>query len=253
MIKNLGALEHTKSLLNSLKNQNTSLFNSTLPISLKVLVQKDLTSYLIQLGSREIETKSKAPLQTGKEYWANLSENKKQGIVKITNLLQKPDFLQNIKGKITLEQVIDLLANDNKLLSYKETMYKGLLDSSSRNEFMFFQNSLLSLNNGIFSFPIMYEDKEFFLQLKEEVEEDENEQKEKQLIKFYASFSNLGPIGGELYLIDESVTLHLQVHYENSYKFLQNYINELGFNAKISLGKPEPISIIEESILDIKG
>ena len=118
---------------------------------------------------------------------------------------------------------------------------------------MFFQNSILSLNNGIFSFPILYEDKEFFLQLKEEEESETDDDKEKQLIKFYASFSNLGPIGGTIYLIDEVLSLHLEVHYENSFKFLQQYLNELGFNTKITLGEAKPLQEINNSLLDIKG
>ena len=62
MIKNLVALEHTKALLNSLNNKNTNLFNATLPISLKVLSQKDALNYLIQLGNRDVQTQSKQHL-----------------------------------------------------------------------------------------------------------------------------------------------------------------------------------------------
>ena len=58
-------------------------FNATLPIKIEVKKQLSPIRYLIQLGKKEVQTKSYTPLIVGKKYFAQIKE--KKGVIQITN------------------------------------------------------------------------------------------------------------------------------------------------------------------------
>ena len=51
-------------------------FNATLPVKIEVKKELNPIKFLINLGNREIETKSYIPLQVGKKYLAQIKETK---------------------------------------------------------------------------------------------------------------------------------------------------------------------------------
>ena len=61
-------------------------FNSTLPLTIEVKKQINPIRYIIQLGKKEIETKSYTPLEVGSKYKAEIEQNNSK--IEIKNLFE---------------------------------------------------------------------------------------------------------------------------------------------------------------------
>ena len=198
-------------------------FNATLPIKIEVKKQLSPIRYLIQLGKKEVQTKSYTPLIVGKKYFAQIKE--KKGVIQITNLKEFPKILEDLE-KIDVKE-------------FKEKdILKHLANSNSKNEFIFWTNILLAYKNKIHHF-IINEKRKAIMQFKYS----------KNRVKFYSVFSHLGEIEGEI----SEEFLIISSNYESTLKLIDTYKEEL--NLKIILKKEEakPLFNFSENLLNLKA
>ena len=228
-------------------------FNSTLPISLKVLEQIDPNRYLLTLGNKTVETKSHTPLEKGASYWGEF-KNSKENILQISNLLKKPDFEQKKESKIlfTFNQLNEIFSKDKPKKALKETILQKMSLTDDKKDFMQLGNMLLSLEENIFFIPFAYEKRRYFFQFKKKQKNDIV--KKEKAIEFYASFKNLGPVKGIVKSADNFKKVILYLYYEKSKRFLKEQMKYLDMQSELHISKDiEPLFESCEKLLDIKG
>ena len=217
-------------------------FNATLPITIKVKKQLNPIRYLLQLGKKEVETKSYTPLEVGAKYKAQINQTNSK--IEIKNLTKLPNIFNKFPD--TIQYSIDDLIKDNPLESnekYKNFLLNHLANSTTKEEFLFFSQMLLAFNQEI-KHLFIKDKKKALIQIKPK----------KRKLQFYAYFENLGAIGGEIYLID-NIYLDLMVEFQNSFEFIKNYVDELnGIIINIKQEKIKPLFEINEnnSLLNLK-
>jgi predicted DNA-binding protein (UPF0251 family) len=74
-------------------NNQTKEFNSTLPVTIKVISQSGPLRYLLELGNTKLSTKSLKELEIGSSYWGELNKKTKSSI-NLSKLIKKPKILQ---------------------------------------------------------------------------------------------------------------------------------------------------------------
>jgi len=219
-----------------------SEFNATLPLTITVKKQLNPIRYILQLGKKEVETKSYTPLEIGAKYKAEINQTNSK--IEIKNLTKLPNIFNKFPD--TIEYTIDDLLKDNPLESnekYKNFLLNHLANATTKEEFLFYSQLLLAFNQEI-KHLFIKDKKKALIQIKQK----------KRKLKFYAYFENLGAIGGEIYLID-NIYLDLMVEFQNSFEFLKNYIDELnGIIINIKNEKIKPLFEINEnnSLLNLK-
>jgi len=220
-------------------------FNSTLPITITVKKQLNPIRYILQLGKKEVETKSYTPLEIGAKYKAQINQTDSK--IEIKNLTKLPNIFNKFPD--TIQYSIDDLLKDNPLESnkkYKNFLLNHLATCNSKDEFLFYSQLLLAFNQEIKHLFIKENNKKALIQLKHK----------KRKITFYAFFENLGAIGGEIYLID-NIYLNLMVEFQNSLHLIQQNINELKgiIINSITQEKIKPLFEISENntLLNIKA
>ena len=217
-------------------------FNATLPITITVKKQLNPIRYILQLGNKEVETKSYNPLEVGAKYKANVLQTDSK--IEIKNLTKLPNIFNKFPN--TIKYSIDDLLKDNPLESnekYKNFLLNHLSNASTKDEFLFYSQMLLAFNQEIKHLFINENNKKSLIQFKQH----------KRKLNFYAYFEHLGSIGGEIYLTDE-IYMILMVEFQNSFYFIQKYIDELSFNITIKNEKVKPLFEISEnnSLLNLK-
>ena len=217
-------------------------FNSTLPLTIIVKKQLNPIRYLLQVGKKELETKSYTPLEVGAKYKAQINQTDSK--IEIKNLTKLPNIFNKFPDSI--EYSIDDLLKDNPLESnkkYKKFLLNHLANASTKEEFLFYSQMLLAFNQEI-KHLFIKDEKKALIQIKHK----------KRKIDFYAYFENLGAIGGEIYLIDE-IYLNLMVEFQNSLILIQKYTNELnGIRVTLTQEKIKPLFEISEkdTLLNLK-
>jgi len=213
-------------------------FNATLPITIIVKKQLNPIRYILQLGKKEVETKSYTPLEVGAKYKAQINQTDSK--IEIKNLTKIPNIFNKFPNNIN--STIDDLLKDNPLennTKYKNFLLNHLANASTKEEFIFFSQMFLALNQEIKHLFIKENNKKALIQLKHK----------KRKIDFYAYFENLGAIGGEIYLSDE-IYLNLMVEFQNSFELLKQYQNDLkGIVINLSNQKIKPLFEVNENNL----
>ncbi len=245
MLEALNALNQ----LNALHSKNVAHhFNATLPILLKVLEKQDKDLFLLQVGNKIIPTKSEQDLKINQPYFATMLRNQLGDIV-LKNLVPAPKILDALDDLPTLEmkKIKEILsAKDNTpLKEYKEFLSEKLIHAKSSQEFLNTANMLLSLQSQVLSFVIENERKKAFLQMKAK----------KQSVDFYALYSNLGEIGGVIYLKEKEKQLFLKTTLQRTKEVLKEAQNTLlGFSfVEIVCEKTPMLFAFEERLLDTIG
>jgi len=217
-------------------------FNATLPITITVKKQLNPIRFLLQMGNKEVETKSYTPLEVGAKYKAEILQ--KDSKIEIKNLTKLPNIFNKFPD--TIKYSVDDLLKDNPLESnnkYKNFLLNHLANATTKDEFLFYSQMLLAFNQEI-KHLFIKDEKKALIQFKHK----------KRKINFYAYFESLGAIGGEIYLTDE-IYLNLMVEFQNSFYFIQKYIDELnGIRVNIKQDKIKPLFEISEnnSLLNLK-
>ncbi|MCQ2662506.1 hypothetical protein JT117_00940 [Helicobacter pylori] len=245
MLEALNALNQ----LNALHSKNAAHhFNAALPILLKVLEKQDKDLFLLQVGNRIIPTKSEQELKINQPYFATMQRNRLGDIV-LKNLVPAPKILDALDDlpAIEMKQIKEILsAKDNTpLKEYKEFLSEKLVHAKSSQEFLNTANMLLSLQSQVLSFVVENERKKAFLQVKAK----------KQSVDFYALYSNLGEIGGVIYLKEKEKQLFLKTTLQRTKEVLKEAQNTLlGFSfVEIVCEKTPMLFAFEERLLDTIG
>ncbi len=220
-------------------NKAPMRFNGSLPITIEVLKTLDMDRYKLLLGTKEFTTKSKKKLEHKAKYWGSFGEGK-AGIVTISNLVKKPDFLQRDEGFLDIE-LSEFLAQISQVSSpistFKEWVIESLAsDDTKKEKFLILSDMLLALKKNIIHLPLRHNEKTTLLQMK----------LEPNYIEFYCAFENLGPMRG---VIGKKV-FNLEVLYETTCYFLK----KLDIATHISITNPiEPLYSLDKLMLDLKG
>ena len=211
-------------ILKTLNRVETIEFNTTLPVKVEVKEKISDIRYLIKLGNKEVITKSYTPLTPGK-YFGVVKELR--GNIQISNL--KP--LSNIA--LMLEK-IDIKSTDFK---DKEKILNHLANAKTKEEFIFFMNILLSFEKKIYHFFIN-ENKKALLQYKFQ----------KNRLKFYAVFNNLGELEGEIY----NNRVDIYSPYKNTINLIEKYSHLIDLDVKVFLKDVKPLYEFSENLLNLK-
>ncbi len=235
---------------------STLQFNATLPISIKVLKRVDLNRFTLLMGKKEVETKSMVPLKEGEVYWGEFKTSK-EGIVKISNLLQKPSF--EVKKEhlskdlfFSLEEIKEIFSKEKSKSVFKEEILNKMASSKNREDFIHLTNTLLALQNAVFFVPVKIDERRYFFQFKNKQKKDKV--KKEFTTSFYVSFENLGPINGVLRVADNDKKLTLYAYYKKSALFLKEELKNLHIRSEIFVSKEiKPLFETNKRLLDIKG
>jgi len=205
--------------------QTPNVFNASLPIKIEVKKEINPITFLIKLGNKEVETKSKIPLIVGKKYFAQIKEL--DSSIQISNLKEYPKILEQL----------DKIKTKGLDSQNKEEVLKHLANAKTKEEFLFFTNILLALEKKIHHLVIA-EKRKALMQYKYS----------KNKIKFYAVFSHLGELEGELSLND----LIIYSPYLSTIALINRYKDELPFNVTTIKKEVKPIYQFSNSLLDLK-
>jgi hypothetical protein len=221
-------------------NSKSSMrFNGSLPITIEVIKTLSMDRYKLLLGTKEFTTKSQKKLERGAKYWGSFGEGK-AGIITISNLIKKPNFLQNNSGFLDIE-LSEFLAQisqvESPISTFKEWLIENLEnDDTKKDKFIIFSDILLALKEDIIHLPLKHNGKTTLLQIK----------LGPSYMEFYCAFENLGPMNG---YISKGV-FNLNVLFDKTFYFLK----KSNIASNISILKPiEPIYSSDKLILDLKG
>jgi len=221
-------------------NSKSSMrFNGSLPITIEVLKNLGMDRYKLLLGTKEFTTKSQKKLERGAKYWGSFGEGK-AGIITISNLIKKPNFLQNNSGFLDIE-LSEFLAQiaqvESPISTFKEWLIENLEnDDTKKDKFIIFSDILLALKEDIIHLPLKHNGKTTLLQIK----------LGPSYMEFYCAFENLGPMNG---YISKGV-FNLNVLFDKTFYFLK----KSNIASNISILKPiEPLYNSDKLILDLKG
>lgn len=215
-----------------------STFNSTLPIRIKVLAKKGGMKYLLQVGARELETRSLKELKVGGKYFAMMKSGKAGNII-LSSLTPEPK-LNKTPLKLDLNESKELLSK-NTFKEIGEFVSEQLAKSSSKEEFLGWAFVLSGLQKGVLTLSIQDEEKEHYTQIK----------KQKNSLEFYAVFNQLGVLSGK---ISQVQGLELEVMYPNVARFLSENLDLLKWKGEVRItvgSKIEPLFCLQEQLLDL--
>ncbi len=216
-------ISETGKILKALNRLESIEFNTTLPVKLEVKEKLNDIKYLIQLGKREVITKSFIPLKKGK-YFAITKEV--QGNITISNL--KP--LSKIA--IMFEKI------QPKDVNNKQQILNNLSNALTKEEFIFYMNILLAYNQKIYHIFIN-DKKKAILQYKFQ----------KNKLKFYALFNNLGEIEGEIF----DNTLNIYSPFKNTLQIINEYADMIDLKVNTFLKETKPLYEFSENLINIKA
>lgn len=215
-----------------------SVFNSTLPIKLKVLAKKGGMKYLLQVGSRTLETRSLKELEVGGKYFAMMQSGKAGNII-LSSLTAEPK-LSKTPLSLDFAESKELLSK-NTFKEIGEFASDQLVRSNSKEEFLGWAFVLSGIQKGVLTLNIQDEEKESYTQIK----------KHKNSLEFYAVFNQLGILSGK---ISKTQGLELEVMYPNVAKFLSENLDLLQWKGRVKIfvgSKIEPLFCLQEQLLDL--
>lgn len=232
------------SKINANQSSNNSLrFNGSLPINITVLKTLGFDRYKLLLGTKEFTTKSQKKLEKGTKYWGSFGEGK-NGIVTISNLVKKPNFLQKEDSSIDIECIeflSQLILVESPISTFKEWIIENLSNENTDKEtFKLLSQMFLALKEDVLHLPLKHNGIHNILQIKIK----------KNTIEFYCAFENLGPIKGSFI----GNKLKIDILFNKSYFFLVKEMKKSTIISEININKEiEPFYNFDKLILDLKG
>jgi hypothetical protein len=241
-----------------LANLKTTRFNSVLPVTIDVLQKSDKNQYTLQIGNKELQTKSTLDLDVGSKYWGVMKEDVKLNSPTLSQLLKKPKLLQmqrkNFLPELDSAKLQELITKENPKSELKTVLLERLSQAVNKNEFMTLTNMIAALNENVFTMVLKEGNQSTMFQFKKR-KKSSTDAKEDAKIDFYAAFENLGPVEGVVSVIGDEKKLSLSLFYEESLEFLKNeleYLDLEGFLYKKDKNI-EPIYELTASLLDLRG
>lgn len=221
-------------------SHNHANFNANLPINVKVLQKIDASRYRLQIGRKELSTKSQKQLNEGETYWGDFAQGE-AGILTLSHLYKQPNLFQN-KATFLDAPLEDIIGFDDfSLLGFQDRLLNALLnDSIEPALFHSFSYILLALNKGIVHLPLWHGDRRIMVQFRFNDTQ----------CHFYVASENMGPLEGILY----ANNCEIYAMYEKSLFFLKKQLPKLGMMATLGLKKEiHPLFDTHELTLDMKG
>ncbi|MCH9814246.1 MAG: hypothetical protein K0U47_09945, partial [Epsilonproteobacteria bacterium] len=221
MISQIAQIAKIESLLSSLK---TTRFNALLPLTIDVKSKSGQDQYMLQIGSKEISTKSVMDLEVGSKYWGIMKEDPVKNSVTLSSLLKKPKLLQmqrtNFLPEFSATHIMELATKEQPKVELKGLLLERLSTAVSKNEFMTLTNMIAALNENVFTMVLKEGNQSTMFQFKKR-KRSSHTQEDNVTIDFYAAFEHLGPVEGEVTLIGDERRLSLQLYYKNAMEFLE--------------------------------
>ncbi|GAA7257974.1 hypothetical protein HpCK38_15920 [Helicobacter pylori] len=214
-----------------------SVFNSTLPIKLKVLAKKAGMKYLLEVGARRLETKSQRELEVGGRYFAMMKTGRAGNII-LSSLTPEPK-LNKTPLWLDFAQSKEFLSK-NTFKEISEFASEQLTKSSTKEEFLQWAFLLSGLQKGVISLNIQDEDKEHYTQVR----------KQKTSLEFYALFSHLGALSGRI----SKEILEIEVMYPTVARFLNENLHSLEWRGEVKIrisSEIQPLFCMQDQLLNL--
>lgn len=244
--------------INELANiiSSTSLSSSEIRRAVKLAtidVLKVLpdNKYLINLNEKELIASSSKKLDINSKYWAQvqIKPNKLPILFKLTKYPIILKELQNLPISFDTKELHHILKDTTSFQNVKDSLLKHLALATSKHEFLNISNLLLSLTQNILTIPLQFEQTLSLFQMKKRY----NKKSKKNEISFYAALSNLGPISGTIFLLQDQVIVDLKVLFDTTKLFLEKNLKKFHYKVIISVqNNITPLyTFKEDSILDV--
>ncbi len=244
----LSELKSIAKVLSTTPNASSALSKLA---SIDVLKSLGKNNYTIMLNNKTLNAYSDKPLTQGDKYWSLLSHTEHKS-VKLTQLLKMPSILQSLKTSHThysLKDLQTILSSKNPSTHFKQHILEQLGKSSTKEEFSNISTLLLSLQNQVFTIPLLFHNYFSILQFKKRY----NKKTKKTQIDFYAALEALGPISGLIAVEQTNVEITLNVAFETTKTFLENDMKNFSYDLNIDVSEGiEPLYHTNiNSLLDI--
>jgi hypothetical protein len=257
----IGQIAQIAKIENLLANLKTARFNAVLPVTIDVLKksEKNANEYQLQIGNKEIMTKSAKELDVGAKYWGVMKEDKDLGTLNLSQLLKKPKLLQmqrkNFLPELNDKTLQNLISKENPKAELKSVLLEKLSQSVSRNEFMTLTNMISALEHNVFTMVMKEDNQSTMFQFKKRKKARGEHSSEDAKIDFYAAFEHLGPVEGVVTVIGDERRLSMSLFYEESVRFLKKELDYLDLEGILYKKDTniEPIYQLSAALLDTKG
>jgi len=239
-------------------------YGSNVPITMDVLERLDPINYLLQMNGKKAFSESEKPLEAGMKYWGEVTHKRGEKFV-IKNLIKQPAFFRQVQDNafVDAKRVLEAFSSNSKTpfeAKFKQEIINQMAVSTDKDEFVFLNQLLLSMENNVISIPVNYEDRTALFQYKYGMEKKKkNGGEDLKSLDFYALFDTLGPMKGKIIYYDNSISLNLEVNFATSRRFLQRNIgtSDLMQNMDISIkvieNEIQPLySFTQNNLLDLK-
>lgn len=220
-------------------------------LNIDVLKSLGDSKYLIQTASKELIASSETHLQEGSKYWAQF-EIKQNSQPVLSKLIKHPPLLKNLENLpfiFEAKELHSILTHEKPLENIKSKLLEHLALASSKDEFTQASNLLLSLMQSTLTIPMQYQQYFGLFQMKKRY----NKNTKRSQIDFYGALHNLGPVSGNIMLIDDEISVNLEVVFKATKLFLEENLNSFKYKTNIHIkDNIEPLyHLHSNAILDI--
>lgn len=241
-------------------------FGSNVPLSIDVLERLDPLNYLLKMNGKKAFTESEKTLEPGMKYWGEVTHKRGEKLV-VKSLIKQPDFFGDVKqhNMLNTKRVLEAFKNnvsDEFQRNFKREVMNQMANTGSRDEFLFLNQLLLSMENNVISIPINYGDKSAMFQYQYGKDKKQHKDKEKKVLDdldFYAAFDLLGPMRGKIIYFNDETHLNLEVNFDTTKEFLIGYSGEqeifksLKIGIKVIKNEIKPLySFTQNNLLDLR-
>ena len=244
----ISALPQLQNLLSSL---GSSSFSTKLPLEVLVLKKLSPETFLLQIKNKNFEVSTSKPLVVGEKYLTSVKHDLKQNIINLQHFHKVP--LKTSQAIYTMDELLSHFKKSSKesLTQLHSQLLNNLSGSTVKEDFSFYTQLLLGLSQGVVSLPFKYSHGFGLLQYKKKKKQEKQSQNE---VQFYAHLKHLGPVDGEIRLIDDEISIIINVLFEESLEILKEFQKEFSFNKTLHIQlKTEitPLFSLNEHVLDI--
>ena len=239
-------------------------YGSNVPITMEVLERLDPLNYLLQMNGKKAFSESEKQLESGMKYWGEVTHKRGEKFV-IKNLIKQPAFFRQVQDNafVDAKKVLEAFSSNSKTpfeAKFKQEIINQMAVSTDKDEFVFLNQLLLSMENNVISIPVNYEDRTALFQYKYGMDRKKKEGEDGlKSLDFYALFETLGPMKGKIIYFDNSISLKLEVNFRTSRKFLLKNIGisdifkDMDISIKVIEREIQPLySFTQNNLLDLK-
>jgi hypothetical protein len=238
-------------------------YGSKVPLTMDILERLDPLSYLLQMNGKKAFAESEKLLEPGMKYWGEATHKRGEKFV-IKNLIKEPAFFRQVQDNafVDAKKVLEAFSSNSKTpfeAKFKQEIISQMANSSSREEFIFLNQLLLSMENQVISIPITYEDRSALFQYKYGREKKKKEEDGVKTLDFYALFETLGPMKGKLIYYQDGISVNVEVNFEASKEFLMrnivtnSSIKDMEIVVKVVESEIQPLySFTQNNLLDLR-